>query len=163
MNLLFKETHLSFTLTEWIKRRSSILEVLSSNPRVGGSIPIWVNTKFNIKSLICDRRLCESLSFTSSDCPYGWLMKWGLVIRISSSKLIATVQQQQLIRSSVFPLYLAGDAVVSRRQPSEVRDGGVRWECRRLAACARIEGWKIWSSIFIYPISVSWIWWCWWH
>ena len=77
MNLLFKQLvntsllHLD-SMDEWIKRQSPILEVLSLNPRVGGSIPIWVNMKFNINSLICDRRLSESLSFTSSACPYAW-------------------------------------------------------------------------------------------
>ena len=48
------------SIDEWIKRRCSTLEVLSSNPRVCGSIPIWVNITFNINSLIYDRRLRES-------------------------------------------------------------------------------------------------------
>ena len=39
------------------------------------------------------------------------------------------------VRFDAKPLYLAGDAVVPRRQPPEVRDGRVRGERRRLAAC----------------------------
>ena len=45
------------------------------------------------------------------------------------------MKSDSTLHYSIYVCYLAGDAVVPRREAAEVRDGGVRGEGGRLPAC----------------------------